>query len=727
MVQTSHTATGALFTGGKRFALARRALADLEDWACAERSHWPLWAPIALGGGIAAYFSLPTAQYWLAIIALALGVALFTWRWGAAGRMSAWCGLLIAAGVAVGWARAEIVRGPVLTGPPKARTMAGVIESREGLGDGRMRLILGSVSIAGLDSVQQPNKVRLTIRGKVSSRATLGAQIKVRALLMPPPGPAVPGGYDFARRVWFEGVGAVGVPLGPITVMQAAPRSRGIAARLQEMRDWVNGSLRSRIAGDPGGVAAALVTGDRAGLSPDLMEAVRASGLAHLLSISGLHIGLVAGGAFLLIRRCLCLWPWIALHWPVKALAALAAALAAIGYTLLSGASLPTVRSCIATLVVLAGVLIGRQAISLRLVAAGATVILLWRPEAWLNPSFQLSFAAVTGLVALYQSRFAERWLRGREEGRAKKLARWVAGLAVSGLVAEAMLSPIVIAHFNQTGVYGAVANLAAIPLMSFWVMPCLIGVLLAEPFGGFPPLTSALATGLDLLLYIAWNVSAWDGAVMRWPMLPDGAFAVIMLGLLWLCLWRTQARLLGIAVIAAGLGMAFSAPRPDMFVSADGRLMAIRLEDGSIAFNSLRAAKFARSSWQQSNGLPEDAAVSLVHGIDSSEVRRDCDDGLCRIGFKQEGQIWKVAWLGDWLSRGALVRLCNDSDIVVAPRSLPAACEPKMLRLDTKTLTASGAVALDLRPDRSVRVYSAANERGRHPWVTAAEQPIRP
>src|SRR5690606_8156836 len=438
------------------------------------------------------------------------------------------------------WARAEAVRAPVFPHDGGARVITGVIESRQTLGDGRERFLLKVETLEGDGPEDTPARIRLTSRSAQETELARGARVRVRAWLQRPPGPSVPGGYDFARRAWFERIGAVGTPLGQIAVLDAPEQVKsGPAEALEAARDWLTARLRARIGGEAGGMAAALVTGDRSGIRTDVTEAMRDSGLAHLISISGLHIGLVTGVVFWLTRRTLALSPTLALRLPLKTIAALTAAGAAMAYTLIAGASLPTVRSCLATLIVLAGLLIGREAISLRMVAAGAGLILLFRPEALLNPSFQLSFAAVTGLVALYQSRFAERWLRRQEaDGWGRKALRWSAGLIVSSLVAEAMLSPIAIAHFNQTGVYGVIANFIAIPLTSIAIMPGLMLAIAAESVGGLPWVTEWVRGSINLLIAIAREVSSWDGAVARWRSPGGGAFCLIMLGLLWMCLW---------------------------------------------------------------------------------------------------------------------------------------------------------------------------------------------
>ena len=723
MVQTSHATREAVFCpptmGARRLArMANRVEAAVLD----EREQWPLWAPVALGAGIATWFALPTAQLWGAVFAVAMGLALLCWRRGAVGRMIGWGGVLVALGLVLAWARAEWVSAPVFPFEGAARVITGTIESRETLGDGRERFILKVEAIERLAVEQTPERVRLTSRGAVEAAPKRGARVQVKAWLQPPPGPSVPGGYDFARRAWFEGIGAVGTPLGHFTVLEAQRPPGGPMEALEAAREALGLRLRTRIGGEAGGMAAALVTGDRSGISDEVTEAMRDSGLAHLVSISGLHIAMVTGLVFWLTRRGLALVPWLALRVPLKTVAALAAAVAAVAYTLIAGSSLPTVRSCAATLIVLAGLLMGRDAISLRLVAAGAGLILLVRPEAVLHPSFQLSFAAVTGLVALYQSRFAERWLKRQEgDGWARRVLRWSLGLIVSSLVAEAMLSPIAIAHFNQTGVYGVIANFIAIPLTSILIMPGLMLAVAAESIGGLAWVTEALRWALDLLIAIARDVAGWDGAVMRWRALSGGAFSLIMLGLIWLCLWRTKVRLLGLCMTAAGLVLAALSPVPDLYVSADGGLMAVRLAEGQsagrMAFSSLRRGSFTREMWLEDSGLDARAMVRLSE-VQTEGLVQACDEGLCRIALERGGEWRRIAWLKDWLDDPVLARLCRESDIVIAPRGLPRWCRPRLLILDAAARRQLGAVTVRFGSGQAVDIESAQTQRGRHPWV---------
>lgn len=719
MVQTSHATSRAVFrpviSMGKRLA---RRMDALDAAVLAEREQWPLWAPVLLGAGIAMWFALPDAHSWGAVVAAALGLAVLAWRAGATGRLIGWGGILLALGLLLAWARAESVRAPVFPLNGAARVVTGTIDSREQLGDGRERVILKVERIEGLAPEETPGRVRLTSRAALEGKLQRGARVKVRAWLQPPPGPSVPGGYDFARRAWFEGTGAVGAPLGDFTVLEQARPPRGPAEMVARARETLSQRLRERIGGEAGGMAAALVTGDRSGIGDDVTEAMRDSGLAHLVSISGLHIAMVTGLVFWLTRRTLALSPWLALRVSLKTGAALMAAVAAVVYTLIAGASLPTVRSCLATLIVLVGLLLGRQAISLRLVAAGAGLILLFRPEAVLNPSFQLSFAAVTGLVALYQSRFAEQFLKHQEgDGWLSRALRWALGLVASSVVAEVMLSPIAIAHFNQTGIYGVIANFIAIPLTSIIIMPGLMLAVAAESVDGLPWVTAVVRWSLDLLIAIARDVASWDGAVVRWRSPGGPAFSLIMLGLIWVCLWRTRIRFLGFLLTAAGLLFATLTPPPDLYVSADGGLMAVRLDDGRMALSSLRRGSFTREMWLEDSGLDERGMVRL-DGALSAGLIGDCDDGLCRIALYR-GRGWRrIVWLKDWLDDPVLAQVCRESDIVIAPRGLPHWCQPRFLKLDAAARKRLGGVTVRFSGADMIHLESSEAHRGRHPWV---------
>lgn len=302
---------------------------------------------------------------------------------------------------------------------------------------------------------------------------------------------------------------------------------------------------------------------------------MRYSGMAHLLSISGVNIAIVVGGTMWLTRSLLALIPWIAPRWRLKAISAGAGAFVGIGYTILVGAQVPTVRSRIGTVVVL----LARE--SLRLLAVAGFVIMAIRPEALPGPSFQLTFAAVTGLVALFNSRFG-RWLSSPRQNASwvSRTLQHLAGLLVTGIIAEALLSATALFHFNQTGSYGVLAKLIAIPWTSFVIMPLLVVALLLDPFGIAAPAYWLLDKSMDALIALRCMSPGWPGSVVRLRLMPVPAYALLVGGGLWLFIWRTRARWMGVVPIVVGTTMALLARPPDLLVSADGHHVML-LPDG--------------------------------------------------------------------------------------------------------------------------------------------------
>ncbi len=690
--------------------MAQGLPATIEAWLGAERDQLPLLLPVGLGLGIAAWFLLPWADERVAAAALALAiVAAGCAARGQGARVAVVGGLLILAGLGRAEWRSSEVAAPVLA-DRFTGVVTGVVETVEVTRGGeRFRFVLAP------DDPALPRHVRISAKGDAIAHVVPGARLAVKVALGPPAGPSVPGGYDFARKAWFAGLGATGYPLGDATILRRAPPPAGPLAWLADLRARLDAQLTRGVPGASGTIAAAFVTGNQGLIPPQVAQAMRDSGLAHLLSISGLHIAIVIGGTMWAVRRLLTLSPWITLRWPVKGIAAGAAALAGIAYTLLAGAEVPTVRSCLATLIVLVGIVIGREALTLRLVAGGAFLILAVRPEALLGPSFQLSFAAVTGIVALYQSRLG-RWLGDpvREQGWAARLLRHVLMLVVTGLVAEAMLAATALYHFNRAGLFGVAANLVAIPLTSFVVMPLLLLALVAAPLGLAGPVYWALGKAMDLLILVANSVAAWPGAVVRLPLLPNAAYAAVIAGGLWLCIWQTRARWLGVLPIAVGCGLALLAGPPDLLVSADGRHAAYLVPDGRLALLRDRAGDYIRDMWGDATAATTaDVALADLPGA-------RCSADACVADLDSGGRRWRLlATLSrDRIPEGAMAPACAAADIVISARRIPEWCAPRWLKLDRAALGGTGAVAIWLRPPR---VETVAERIGDHPWLPKA------
>lgn len=698
---------------GRAAKMIPRQWAALETRLEAERDQIALWLPIALGAGIAAWLALPDRLGWFAALAGFAGVALSGVALGAstrAGRMLLVGGLAALVGVLLIWNRADWVASPRIDRPLVAQ-VAGRIAAVERLPARE----LVRLTIAPDRESLLPPRIRINAdEGDVPDRILVGDRIAVRARLMPPAPPAVPGAYDFARAAWFQGLGATGKALDPPRIA-AARDGGGWIGWFADRRAALSRHIEAQLAGSAGGVAASLATGDQGAISDEDAEALRRAGLAHLLSVSGLHVSAVVGGVMLLTLRLLALSPALALRAPLLLIAAGAGALAGIGYTLLSGAQVPTIRSCVAALLVLAGIAMGREAITLRLVATGALIVLLFWPEALAGPSFQLSFAAVTALIALHEHPRIAAFAARREEGWPARWGRALAMLLLSGVVIEAALSPIALFHFHKSGLYGAAANIVAIPLTTFLIMPFEALALLFDLIGLGAPFWWVAGQALALLLWIARTVAGAPGAVAMLPTMSWGAFALMVAGGLWIALWRTGWRRWGMVPVAIGGLWTLVSPGPDLLVTGDGRHVALVLADGRVALLRERAGDYVRDMLSEAAGFDGDPLP-----IDALLQAR-CSDDLCFADLDRGGRRWRVVatrsnYRLDWQR---LTRLCATADIAISERRLPRGCTPRWLRIDRPLLARTGGLSIDL--DRG-RVDSVAGHVGRHPWTTFRE-----
>lgn len=679
---------------------ARHRLADaIEARLDAERERIALWLPVALGAGIASWFALPARAQWIGLLVLLAGGALAGLLAGwerRAGRMLAIGCAATAAGVLLIWGRALWVAAPVLAYPVTTELTAAV-ESVELLpARGQVRLVIQPKARPDL-----PPRIRLTLRSEQGDRIAPGEAIGVRARLMPPPTASLPGGYDFAQRAWFDRLGAVGTVLGEVS------RTPGAGGQGAPLRARLSAHVQARVPGSAGGIAAALVTGDRGAISDDDAEAMRRSGLAHLLSISGLHVTAVVGFAMLLLMRLLALSPRLALRGVVLVAAAAGAALAGVGYTWLTGAEVPTIRSCIAALLILAAFLLGREAITLRLVAAGALIVLVWRPESLAGPSFQLSFAAVTAIIALHESRWMRAFLARRDEPWVLRLGRGVAGLLITGFAVEIALAPIALFHFHKAGLYGALANVVAIPLTTFVIMPAEALALLFDTAGLGAPFWWIAEQALRALIGLAHRVADAPGAVATLPVFPAWGFALAVFGGLWLLLWRTRWRRAGVVPLAAGMAVLLAQPRPDLLVTSDGRHVAAAVPGGGYALLRDRAGDYVRSSFSEAAGI--DAPLGTL--ADFAHV--ECNADFCR--WRQGGRTILAAHGRDRIEGADMAAACAAADVVVSERWLPRECTARWLMIDRDSLAETGGLALYLKArPRAVAALRAGDE---HPW----------
>ena len=683
--------------------LAARLAAGLEARLETERERIGLWLPVALGAGIASWFALPTEAHWLGMLSLLAAAVLagLLIGWGSrAGRVLAVGSGVMAAGMILIWTRAESVAAPVLAHPVTTEFSARVERVELLPARGQVRIWARPLRRADL-----PPRVRLTLRGRQGAGIVAGEAVGLRARLMPPPAARLPGGYDFARRAWFDGIGAVGTVLGDVA------RAPGAGSAAPPLRARLSAHIHGRVDGSAGGIAAALVTGDRGAISLADDEAMRRSGLAHLLSISGLHVTAVVGFAMLLAMRLLALSRRLALAGIVLPLAAAAGALAGGGYTWLAGAEVPTLRSFIASLLVLAAFLLGREALTLRLVAAGALLVMIWRPESLAGPSFQLSFMAVTAIVALHESRPMRAFLARRGEGGGRRIGRGLIGLLLTGLVVEVALAPIALFHFHKAGLYGALANVVAIPLTTFVIMPAEALALLFDAAGLGAPFWWVAEQALRLLIAIAHGVANAPGAVAMLPVFPAWGFGLAVAGGLWLLLWQSGWRWAGAAPLVIGMAALLMQPRPDLLVTGDGRHIAAAIPGGGYALLRERAGDYVRDAMAEAAGI--DAPMQALADLDHVECNRD----FCRWrqGEEASPRLILAARGRDHIAGADMAAACATADVVISDRWLPRECAARWLTIDRDMLAESGGLALYLgaRP----KIIPTLSAGDRHPW----------
>lgn len=671
----------------------------------AERDRWPLWLPVFLGAGIGLYFALPTeppAMVGGVLLALCLApMWLLRRHWGAVVVLGALAAA--ASGFTAAQVRSALVAAPVLERPTGSVRLSGIVSEVELEAGGGQRVTLSEAAVDGL-SGPSPEMVRIRL-GPDAPLVSVGQRLGTVALLTPPPQPAMPGAFDFARHAWYLGLGGVGRAVGPVEVL-APPQGRSLSLALNAFRQTVTARILAVLPGGDGGVAAALITGEVAGIPRSLLDAYRDSGLAHLLSISGLHMTMVAGLVFFVVRGGLALIPAVALRYNIKKWAAAIALVATLFYMLMAGSPVPAQRSFLMTGIVLVAVMLDRVALSMRMVAWAAVAVMLVVPEALIGPSFQMSFAAVAALIAAYEELSPRQaaW-KAEHPGWLAAAALYVFGSVFSSLVAGSATSVYAVYHFNRFAVYQVLANLVAVPLTGI-IMPFALMALLLMPLGWESLALVPMGWGVAAVNWVAVKVAALPGAAFTVPVLPLWGIVLFTLGGAWLCFWRTRWRLWGLVAMTVGLsGMAFSRP-PDLLVEGRGQSFAVRTAEGGLLIQ--KGGRMLRETWLRRAG-PEAAERWPKRGR-SNDGRLSCDEGGCL--YRADGRM--VALVKD---EAGLAAACDGAQVVLSAVPIRQTCRSAQVVVDRFDLWRRGGHAVWLTPD-GARVETVAGWQGDRPWA---------
>ena len=692
----------------------------LLDWISAQlliqSDRWALWSPVAFGCGCGAYFGLRREpQLWpLVVLAAAMWLAaLALRRWSRAPVLAG--AVLIAAFAASGLLAGKVqtldLTGPIA--PPLAGvTVEGWVVDVASRGTTGPRLLIAPTYVRGLPEALLPKRVRVTV--KEDGVVGPGTPVRFTALLNPPPAPASPGAFDFARSAYFNGVGGVGLALKPPQVidLEPPPWRLGLQLAVNRFRWGLTQKIIDAMGQPSGGIAAAMITGHDYSIAQGATNEMRSAGISHILSISGVHMAIVGGFVFFAVRLLIACWPWLALRTSGKKWAAAAGLTSVLLYLVVSGWPPPAQRSAVTATVAFSAILLDRRAISLRGLGLSALIVLLLQPEAVAEPGFQMSYAATAALVAL-----AEVWPHPRRPINTpwalrllQKAKDWlIAGLAV-GLVAGAATAPFAIQHFNRVSLYGLPANLLLEPLSSFVIMPALAlgAVLQMAGAGGW--LLAVAGWGIDRMLDLAHAAATAPGAMTTISSAPNIALAVAFIGILWLCLWRGPLRLIGLP-LALAVNLWPRPPAPDAWVASNGANAAIMAQGRPMLLRP-DTGLFAAQLWMRRQGFEPPMGEDPDHDRLFACDRRSCTP-------TPEASVRLAIWAGRKPPRDdAFARLCASAEVLVLRSPLgPGQTCPQATVFTQEDFDRGGSVEI-WRQGQAWRLRWASTERGQRPWT---------
>ncbi len=682
-----------------------------------EADRWFLWLPVLFGIGIGIYFSFhtePAALTVAGVIVAAASLCLLTRKtrlWWALSTAL----LVVVLGFADAKLRTALVAEPVLE-KPRTLTVRGWVERTEAQLPRGARITLRVFEIPRFEG-PLPKRVRFVSR--FDQIPQTGSAVEARARLNPVPDPVMPGGFDFARKAYYSGLGAVGYAFAPPKPLSAAPEppfTLQVTSAIDRMRHAVEDRITTVLPGRTGAVATALITGERGRIPEDVLQSLRDTGLAHMLAISGMHMALMAGSLFFLLRAIAAAFPALALRYPIKKWAAVLALAGAAFYLALSGGSIATQRAFLMAAIVFTAILIDRPALTLRNVAVAALAILVAFPESLLDVSFQMSFAAVTALVAVYERVERRGWVSAPAspvQWAVRKSVWYFVGIAFTTLIASVAVAPFAAFHFHKLAQYSLLANLATMPVFALVVMPAALLVLVLMPLGLEALPLHAMSWGIDHVIYVAASIARWEGATIKVATMPMLSLLAIVAGGLWLFLWRGTWRLAGLGMTAIGLVNVGSLPKPDVLVDREGKIVAMRASDDTLAFSGGTKRSYTIGQWLKADGDPRDPAAAL-----NAQGFR-CDELACVGSVKGKN----VAFVRH---PAALEEECARADIVISRLPVGRPCRKTRVSVDVIDTLERGAHALYF-DGQSIRIETVAETRGNRPWSGTHKQIRKP
>jgi len=697
-------------------------LSRIKEILYAEQPRWELWLPFSLASGIAVYFLLPfEPPSYLGLILVLISVPFIFWEKKKQDYIFFSLFLfLFALGFAISSIRADYLSAPVLEKKTKTVTVKGEISSTDIKGTGQ-RLVFEQPEIVGWDKENIPHKIRIKVNG-LNNKVVAGDKVELRAVLMPPPMPSMPSAYDIPRKFWFEQLGAVGYAVSKVKIISEASSFKGW---LDRVRSKINFSIMDRLPKDEAGIAMSLVTGEQGGNSKQIAESYRASGIAHMLSVSGVHMSMLGGLVFGILRLFFALFPGICLRYNTKKISAAIAIIITFCYLLISGMAIPAQRSFIMVTVVLVAVILDKQAISMRSIGIAMILVLLIHPEALVSASFQMSFAAVYALIAAFEIGAGKLHRNLLKDKKPKNyllylLIIWILGTAVTDFVASSATTPFAIYHFNRYATYSMLCNLLTAPILGIVVMPALLVAMLLLPFNLASYPLDIAGFGINLMNKTALWIESLPHSVFVIPAMPAWGLGLAVIGGAWLCLWQTRWRLLGLIPIALGMMSPLTHKAPDLITSQGGGVFAVLTPESKLLIEPSRGDKMAKETWLSKNGEDYNAYdtkkakklwLSGFTAADGDPSFFCSSTTLCH--YKAKGKHIAIAYDYD-----ALKEACATADIVISKvNAKKEYCRAPYL-IERKGMWKSGSHAVWLEKGGNVTIRSSADEMGSRPWT---------
>lgn len=619
-------------------------LLKLKEQFDSEQTRWFLWFPVLFGIGIGIYFLLPEefSIWWtLAVIEILIVLAII-FRF----NLRVLTAIMIIAIITLGFTDIQL-KSVYLNQENEIKKqevtyISGQIRKLDYNYRGKQRLLLSNVK--NFEENRNFGIVRVSTRNKNNSLRT-GQCVEMAANLMPVSKPALVGGYQFDRKAYFEGIKANGFALSQIYEIDCVKKptlSMRFNFAVDELRRKIINHIRDVLPPNQASITAAIVAGEQGVIDRQLIQNYRDSGLAHFLSISGLHMSMIAGLMFFLVRLIVAFIPPLALRYDSKKLAAVFAILISIFYLLISGAQIPAQRAFIMNFIVVLGIFLGRKAISMRTIAWAALIVLIISPQALIGASFQMSFAAVVALIAFYENYAGSLhsflkgetvqswWLKGL-----KIIWLYIIGILVADFVASLATMPFAIYHFNKISIYTTLTNLLAGPIIGLVIMPFVLIALLLMPFGlDYLPL-KLVGFGIEKVNEITAYVSSLPNAGYQVLSMPLWGLNCIVLGGLWLCLWNMPWRKWGWFLIVAGVLSIFMAKSPDVMIDEEASLLAVKDKQGELVILPARGNYFTKQMWLEKTAnkkLSQDESKKLKEIYYGQKTYPDWLDLVCDL-----------------------------------------------------------------------------------------------